>query len=113
MIRESTSRPKASVPSQWAADGVGRDDVRADTHEDVDDDDDRANGAQRALLAKLADLGEPAQSPGNIGSFDDGRPKCHQRNRMRGSIHAYIRSTVKLTKMKTNATSITSAWVRV
>src|SRR3989442_1652034 len=93
---------------------VGRDHVGAEPHEDVDRDDDGSDGAQWPLPAEVAGHGEPASTFGDVRNVGDGRSSNrHQRKRIRGSSQAYIRSTAKLTKMKTNATSITTACVSV
>src|SRR5207245_8195017 len=155
---------------------VGGEDVGAEGHDDVDEDDHGTDRAQRTLADEVFRRRPPARpAPGDLRNFgervggSDGHvtppslswarapgarfsamsllasPRDASRlalrpaprrdpglrsfvpmmrgatsratvphlNLIRGSIHAYARSTMKLTKMKTKATSSTSACVRV
>src|SRR5207249_756791 len=87
---------------------VRRDHVRADADQDVDDDDGRTERAQGTLAAELPDRREPPVAPGRLGDLGgdvDGATDRHYRNLIRGSSQASVRSTRKVTTMKTNATS--------
>src|SRR5207244_13053245 len=95
---------------------VARDHVGAEPDQDVDEDDGRADRTQRTLATELTDGGKPSKSPGGLGDLGGGfggSADRHHRNRILGSSQAYARSTRKLTKMNTNATSMTRACVSV
>ena len=130
MSRDSTSRPNASVPSQCAA--LGRESMAPKS---------TATGLYGAIRFAVSAIrmrrmttaapaapsgrrtgevpnGPPPAGPGFCGGGDlDGVERDVDghgyRYRMRGSSQPYMRSMKKLTMMKTEATSSTSAWVSV
>ena len=74
----------------------------------------------RAERAAPHELSAPRRASGTSGSraatsarTPSGGLTGHQRNRIRGSIQANVRSTMKFTTMNVVATRSTSAWVSV